>query len=150
VIETPTIHASAVLVGARALLIRGPAGSGKSRLAWALLQTGDTNTLPFSRLIADDRVHLMAMNGRLLVRPAASLAGMIEMRGLGIRRVPFEAVAVVGMVVDLSVSEGERLPIAPSSQAVIDGIALPRLAIPSEVDPWPMVLAMVGTHALPA
>ena len=36
--EAATIHASAVLVGAKAVLIRGPAGSGKSQLVWDLLQ----------------------------------------------------------------------------------------------------------------
>ena len=69
-----TVHASAVLVGPRAVLIRGPAGSGKSRLALALIQAGGT-ALPFTRLIGDDRVHLEATHGRLLVRPAETLAG---------------------------------------------------------------------------
>ena len=94
-----TIHASAVLIGPKAALIRGPAGSGKSRLVWDLLQPG---ALPFTRLVADDRAHVEARAGRLLVRPAPALAGMIEIRGLGIRRLPYEAVAAVGLVVDLA------------------------------------------------
>jgi HPr kinase/phosphorylase len=147
VIDSPTIHASAVLVGARAVLIRGPAGSGKSRLALALLQAGDANVLPFARLVADDRAQLTAAHGRLLVRPATSLAGMIEVRGLGIRRVPFEPLAVVGAVVDLSVSVAERLPDTPSSQATIEGVTLPRLAVAPGVDPLPSVLAMVRTES---
>ena len=90
--QSSTIHASAVLVGARAVLIRGPAGSGKSRLALALIQAGGTGALPFTRLVGDDRVHVEAAHGRLLVRPAETLAGLIEVRGLGIRQVPFERV----------------------------------------------------------
>ena len=66
----PTIHASAVLVGRRAVLIRGPSGSGKSRLALALLQAAQSGALPFARLVADDRALVEACNGRLLVRPA--------------------------------------------------------------------------------
>ena len=88
--ENPTIHASAILVGAKAVLISGPAGSGKSRLVWELLQAAVQGALSFARLVADDRVHVEACAGRLLVRPAPALAGMLEIRGLGIRRLPYE------------------------------------------------------------
>src|ERR1044071_4091796 len=100
--QSPSIHASAVLVGARAVLIQGPSGSGKSQLALALLEAARSGTLPFARLVADDRAEIAALHGRLLVRPAPALAGMIEVRGVGIRRVPYEAVAVVGLLVDLA------------------------------------------------
>jgi serine kinase of HPr protein (carbohydrate metabolism regulator) len=135
---SPTIHATAVLVGAKALLIRGEPGSGKSRLALRLIQT-----LPFARLIGDDRVHLEAQNGRLLVRPADSLAGMIEIRGIGIRNVPYEAVAAVGRVLDL-MSAAERLPEPDGQKAVISGVTLPRIALPAGGDPFPAVLAALG------
>src|SRR5262244_1518645 len=99
--EPPTIHASAVLVGAKAVLIRGPAGSGKSQLTWNLLMAAAQRVLPFARLVADDRVHVESGSGRLLVRPPQALAGLIEIYGLGIRRVDFEALATVGLIVDL-------------------------------------------------
>src|ERR1700719_3482526 len=108
----PSIHASAVLVGARAVLIRGPSGAGKSRLALALLRAAESGRPGFARLVSDDRSHLEAQHGRLLVRPAPELAGLIEVRGLGIRRLPYEPVAVVGLVVDLAASDAERLPSA--------------------------------------
>src|SRR6476469_6755115 len=98
--QSPTIHASAVLVGSRAVLIQGPSGSGKSRLALALLQGACGGAPSFTRLGADDRAHIEAHHGRLLVRPAAALAGLIEVRGLGIRRMLFEPLAVVGAVVE--------------------------------------------------
>jgi serine kinase of HPr protein (carbohydrate metabolism regulator) len=98
------------LVGARALLIRGPAGSGKSTLALRLLQAADANHLGFARLVGDDRVHLAPAHGRLLVRPAAALAGLLEIRGLGIRRLPFEPAAVAGGVLDLGEPAAPRLP----------------------------------------
>jgi HPr kinase/phosphorylase len=143
--DAPTVHAAAVLTGARAALIRGPAGAGKSRLALALLHAADTGLLQFARLVGDDRLHLEACHDRLLARPAASLAGLIEVRGLGIRRLAFEPVAVVGLVIDLAADDAERLPAAASRETVISGISLPRLAVASGIDPLPAVLALLGT-----
>ena len=140
-----TIHASAVLVGARAVLIEGLAGAGKSRLVLGLLQAADAGSLPFARLVADDRAHIEAMHGRLLVRPADELAGLLEVRGLGIRRLPFEPVAVVGLAVELGVPEAERLPQPQARETVIAGVRLPRLAVAPCVDPLPLVLAALQT-----
>jgi serine kinase of HPr protein (carbohydrate metabolism regulator) len=142
-----TVHASAVLVGARALLIRGPSAAGKSSLALSLLLAAQSGLLPFVRLVGDDRVHLEAHHGRLLVRPADALAGLIEVRGLGIRRVPHEPVAVVGMVVDLAASDAERMAPEPSTTTVC-GIELPRLAVADEADALNQVLALVGAKPL--
>ena len=141
----PTIHASAVLVGARAVLIRGPSGAGKSRLALALLQTAPSGQSVFARLVSDDRSHLEAHHGRLLVRPPANLAGLIEVRGLGIRRLPWEPVAVVGLVVDLAAPDGDRLPAPASRQATLEGIVLSRLAIAADVEPLRIVLAALSS-----
>jgi HPr kinase/phosphorylase len=141
----PTIHASAVLVGARAVLLRGPAGCGKSRLALALIDAAQSGRLAFARLVADDRVHVEARHGRLLVRPAESLAGLIEVRGLGIRRLPYEAVAVVGLVVDLGQSDGARLPAGSERTATVASVTLPRLAVASCADATAVLLAALGT-----
>jgi HPr kinase/phosphorylase len=147
VTTSPTIHASAVLVGARAVLIRGPSGSGKSRLALALIEAARSGTLPFARLVADDRAHLEAVNGRLLVRPPETLAGLVEVRGLGVRRLPYEPVAVVGWLVDLASPDAERLPPGALTDA-IDGVEVPRLAVaPGEV-PLPAVLATIWAEAV--
>ena len=140
----PTIHASAVLAGRHAVLIRGPAGSGKSRLALALIQAGGS-TLPFTRLVGDDRIHVEAMHGRLLVRPAAALAGLIEVRRVGIRRVPFETAAVVGLIVDLSAPDSERLPARKSAVAEVAGLVLPRLAVAPGEDPFPLLISALHT-----
>ncbi len=141
----PSIHASAVLAGARAVLIMGPAGSGKSRLALALLDGARQGLIPFARLIADDRAHVEAAHGRLLVRPAPTLAGLIEVRGLGIRRLPFEPLAVAGLAVELGRPDAERLPEPGQTQADIEGIALPRLAVAAGADALPLVLAWLQT-----
>jgi HPr kinase/phosphorylase len=142
---SPTVHASAVLVGARAVLIRGPAGAGKSRLALALIATAQTGALPFARLVADDRAHLQGVNGRLLVRPAERLAGLVEVRGVGLRRLPFEPLAVVGLVVDLAAADSERLPSPAVRTALVEGVSVPRLAVAPDADPLPRVLAMFRT-----
>ena len=138
---SPSIHASAVLIGARAVLIRGPAGSGKSRLALALLTAAKQGLLPFARLVADDRAHVEAAHGRLLVRPAPALAGLIEVRGLGIRRLPHEPLALVDLLADLGQPDAERLPEAASREAKIEGITLPRLAVAAGSNALPLVLA---------
>jgi HPr kinase/phosphorylase len=137
-----TVHASAVLVGARAVLIRGPAGSGKSRLAFDLISAaGSGGPLRFARLVADDRAEVEAAAGRLLVRPAPALAGLIEVRGLGLRRLPHEPVAVIGLVVDLDAADAQRLPAAEQARVTIDGIAIARVAVAPGELPLGQVIA---------
>jgi HPr kinase/phosphorylase len=144
-----TIHASAVLTGARAVLIRGPSGAGKSRLALDLIQAGRLGALRFVRLVGDDRIYVQAAGGRLLVRPADALAGLIEVRGLGILPLPYEPSAIVGLVVDLG-AEAERSPDATERQVDIEGVNLPRLAVAAGQEALPAVLTLLtcGTAAL--
>ncbi len=141
--DAATIHASAVLIGPNAVLIRGPANSGKSRLVWDLLQAAEAGALPFARLVGDDRVHVESQGGRLLVRPAAQLAGLLEIRGLGIRFLPYEGVATVGLVVDLAAEDATRLPERQAGKAVIEGVALPRLAVAPGLSALAMVLGFL-------
>ena len=143
--SAPTVHASAVLVGARAVLIRGPSGSGKSRLVLAMLDAAAGGRLRFARLVGDDRLHLQAAHGRLLVRPAPELAGLVELHGIGIRRLPYEPVAVVGSVVDLGAADAERLPGVDQHRAIVEGIVLPRLAVAAAVDPCRLLLGLLNT-----
>ena len=134
-----------MLVGARAVLIRGPSGSGKSKLALDLLQAAQAGLLPFARLVADDRAHVEATNGRLLVRPAKPLADLLEVRGLGIRQVEAEPVAVVGLVVDLAAEDAARLPQPEATETVIEGIRLPRLPVTAGQAALPLVLILLQT-----
>ena len=143
--RSPSIHACAVLVGAKAVLIRGPSGSGKSQLALALLQAAQAGRLPFARLVADDRAHVEAVNGRLLVQPASALKGLLELRGSGIRTLEAEPVAVIGCVVDLAAEDATRLPERHAQETVIAGIRLPRLAVASGQEALPRVLALLHT-----
>ncbi len=141
--DPATVHASAVLVGPRAVLIRGPSASGKSRLALELLEASRTGALRFARLVADDRVYLEAVGGRLLARPPDALAGLIEVRGVGLLRIMHEACAVIGLVVDFAALDAERLPKADQRTTEISGIQLPRLPVAKDAAALPAVLAVL-------
>jgi len=134
-----------VLVGARAALIRGPSGSGKSWLALELIAAARTGLLPFARLVGDDRVHLEVAGGRLLARSAEALAGLIEVRGTGPLRVPYEPSAVVGFVVDLAAADASRLPDDAERRTEVEGVWLPRLAVAFGGAALPGVLALINS-----
>jgi HPr kinase/phosphorylase len=141
-----SVHASAVLVGDHAVLIRGPSGSGKSRLAFDLIMAGRARQIPAAMLVGDDRVHLEVAQGRLMVRAVRELAGLIEVRGLGIRRCDFAEQAVVGLVVDLSAADAERMPAPDALFTAIDGVILPRIPVASGFQPFPVVAAALTTR----
>jgi HPr kinase/phosphorylase len=140
-----SVHASAVKIGDRAVLIRGPSGSGKSRLAFELITSGPSWRLPKAVLVGDDRVHLDTAGGELLVRPAPRLAGLIEIRGLGIRKIDFVREAVVGLIVDLAADDAERLPPDNALQISIFGVEIPRIPVAAGFSPLPLVVAALTT-----
>ena len=142
-----SVHASAVSVGNRAVLIRGPSGSGKSRLAFDLILAGRSGQIPPAVLVGDDRVHLEVKQGQILVRPAPELAGLIEVRGLGIRCCGFTGEAVVGLVVDLSAADAERLPAPETLLTRIHGVTLPRIPVHPNHAALPLVVAALTTTA---
>jgi HPr kinase/phosphorylase len=141
----PSVHASAVKVGARAVLIRGPSGAGKSRLAFDLILAGRTGLLPPAVLVGDDRVRLDTAGEELWVRAVPELAGLIEIRGLGIRRCDFVEKAPVGLVVDLAATDAERLPPLEALQIDIYGVKIPRIPVGEGFSPLPLVVAALTT-----
>ena len=100
-----SVHASAVCVGEQAILIRGASGTGKSCLTLDLILAGRTGVIAETLLIGDDRVRLDTRDGRLFAHAVPELEGMIEIRGLGIRRCAFVPEAAVALVVDLAVDD---------------------------------------------
>lgn len=140
-----SVHASAVKVGSLAVLIRGPSGSGKSRLAFDLIMAGRSGVVERAVLVGDDRVHLATVGHEIEVRPAPVLAGLIEIRGLGIRRCDFVEHATVGLVVDLDAADAERLPPAESLKTGILGVELPRVSVGRGYSPLPLVVAALTT-----
>lgn len=146
--DAPSIHASAVLVGEQAVLIRGPSGSGKSRLAFELILAGRSGQIPATVLVGDDRIHLEVRQGRLWARPALRLAGLIEIRGLGIRRCDYMSEAPIGCVVDLNATDGARLPTPESLITRLSALELPRIPVPTGFSALPLVIAALTTLPL--
>jgi HPr kinase/phosphorylase len=141
---TDTVHASAVRVGDRGVLIRGKSGAGKSSLLLALLSAREG-----AILIADDRVHLAAASGRVLAAVPAAIAGQMEIRGVGIVEKPHVSPAPIDLVVDLlPLAECPRLPDGDAARAVLAGIAVPRIFIAIGAhDGVPRVLAALARSA---
>ena len=115
----PTIHATAVAVRSRGVLLVGPPGCGKSDLALRLIDRGAT-------LIADDRVVVTRVGDRVLAAPPPVLAGRLEVRGVGIVDLPHAAGVRIALVVDLA-ARPERLP-EPATRDVA-GVAVPLVAV---------------------
>ena len=88
------VHATCVSLYGAGLIIRGPSGAGKSDLALRLIDRG-------ARLVADDRVDLLVSDNGVIARAPEILAGLLEVRGLGILRVPVLEATVVRLVVKL-------------------------------------------------
>jgi serine kinase of HPr protein (carbohydrate metabolism regulator) len=122
---TRNIHATAVLLGDRGILITGDSGSGKSTLALGLIrQFGLAGG--FARFVADDQVFLDARNGRLLARTPDTIAGLVEVHGLGPRAIGHEGVAAIDLVVRL-VAAPEALRFQEDRHVVVEGCSLPVL-----------------------
>lgn len=124
------LHAVAVLLGAKGVLLRGPSGSGKSTLAVALIDRFKTQG-DFAALVGDDRVLIEVCAGRLIARPHPAIAGMIEARGLGLVSIPHEKAGRLHAVIDIA-APGEtppRLPEESDKFAELAGIALPRFFV---------------------
>ena len=141
----PSVHASAVKVGSLAVLIRGPSGAGKSRLAFDLIMAGRAGLVESAVLVGDDRVQLATVGNEIEVRPVHVLAGLIQIRGLGIRRCDFVEHATVGLVVDLDADDAERLPPAESLKTTIFGVEIPRIPVGRGYSPLPLVVAALTT-----
>lgn len=104
-----TIHASTVAIDGRAVLLIGRSGAGKSDLALRLIDRG-------AALVSDDYTDLAVRDGRLLASAPAAIAGRIEVRGIGIVRLPHVAAAPVALAVRLD-GEVARLP-EPASATI--------------------------------
>ena len=92
------MHGSCVARDGAGVLIVGPSGAGKSDLALRLLNRGFV-------LVADDQVDIA--DG--FARAPDALAGMLEVRGLGIVRLPYVSGVVLKLVVALA-GQSERMP----------------------------------------
>lgn len=140
--KTRNLHASAVLLGEHAVLIRGPAGAGKTSLALALVAQAGRGQ--FARIIGDDRIMASVAHGRLVVRSSPALEGLVERRGLGLTPVPHETAGLVALVIDLDPVAPERLPGPEDLVTEIDGVTLPRLKLSRGAADCDLVLAALA------
>ncbi|MFN3845859.1 MAG: HPr kinase/phosphorylase [Paracoccaceae bacterium] len=97
------LHATTIAFDGKGILLTGASGSGKSSLALQLMAIG-------ASLVADDRTVLTKQEDMVVASSPATIAGLIEARGVGILRVDFQAQAAVSLVVDMDQIETDRLP----------------------------------------
>lgn len=132
--EEQTVHASTVAIDGRGVMILGDSGTGKSDLALRLIDRG-------AMLVSDDYTRLHSDGGRLVAAPPATIAGRIEVRGIGIVAMPYATRADVTLAVRLG-SEDERMP--DPACTTIAGVDLPLVTI----DPRPASAAIKVELAL--
>lgn len=114
-----SVHASCVAIDGRAVLIEGPSGSGKSDLALRLIDRG-------AQLLSDDYTELSAVDGRLIARAPNTIAGKMEVRGIGIVAMPSASPCPVALLVRAGTPE--RMP-EPMTCAMM-GITVPMIVLP--------------------
>ena len=114
------IHATTVAIDGRGVMLIGPSGSGKSDLALRLIDRG-------AQLVSDDYSEVRAAGGVLRATAPATIAGKIEVRGLGIVAMPYIPDIAVALVVRLGGTVA-RMP-EPGESIEIAGIAVPVVAL---------------------
>ena len=132
-LSTETVHASTVALEGRAVLITGPSGSGKSDLALRLLDRGFT-------LVSDDRTIVRRDGGRLIASAPPTIAGKLEVRGIGIVEVAAVGDVPVALLVELT-SDIERLPDDDRERPLL-GIGLPIVSIDAMAASAPAKVAL--------
>jgi serine kinase of HPr protein (carbohydrate metabolism regulator) len=132
-LSAETLHASTVATDGRAVVIMGPSGAGKSDLALRLLDRGFT-------LVSDDRTIIKRNGDRLVASAPASLAGKLEIRGIGIVEMETSGEVPVGLLVELT-SEIQRLPDENRERPVL-GVKIPLISIDAMTASAPSKVAL--------
>ena len=120
-------QASCVAIAGRAILIEGAPGSGKSSLALALIDRGAV-------LIGDDGVSLTARGGQLYASPPPNIAGLLEVRNLGLLQFPTVSDVRVALLVRLDAAAERFIEVAELTERAGSELPLIRLW-PSETAP---------------
>jgi serine kinase of HPr protein (carbohydrate metabolism regulator) len=119
-LSSESVHASTVALAGRAVLITGPSGSGKSDLALRLLERG------FS-LVSDDQTIVRRAGSRLIATAPPTIAGKLEIRGIGIVEMEAQAEASVALIVELT-GEFARLPDDGRERQLL-GVSVPLITV---------------------
>jgi len=130
---TETVHASTVATGGRAVLLSGPSGSGKSDLALRLIDRGFT-------LVSDDQTIVRREGDRLIAKAPPTIAGKLEVRGLGIVEMETVTNIPVALFVELT-SDIERLPDENRERSIL-GVELPLISIDARTASAPSKVAL--------
>ncbi len=112
------VHASVVAIEGKAVLLRGPSGSGKSDLALRLMDQG-------AKLVSDDYVELHTDNSHISATPPDTIRGLMEIRGVGLIKFPCLNKADLALALDLvPAAQIERLPVR-QNRLYVDGVSVP-------------------------
>ncbi len=101
-LSSDRLHATTVSIDGRAVMIEGVSGSGKSDLALRLIDRG-------AILVSDDQTLVVRAGKRLLARAPTTIAGRIEVRGIGILAMPHVDDVPVALLVRID-GAIERMP----------------------------------------
>jgi len=142
------VHGTCVAFGPHAALLRGSSGSGKSDLALRFLALAAEGEMA-PGLVADDQVLLEVKGDKLLASAPNTLAGKLEVRGLGIMAVPHVEQAQLALVVDLVASDTvPRMPPEPLPRTALLGISVPNLQLAPFEHSAPIKLKMALLSAV--
>ena len=119
-LSAESVHATSVALDGRAVLISGPSGSGKSDLALRLMDRG-------FKLVSDDQTLVRREGERLIASAPPTIAGKIEVRGIGIIQVESVSDVPVALLVELT-SDIQRLPDDRPERPIL-GLAIPIVSI---------------------
>jgi len=128
------LHATCLDIEGSGVLIEGPSGAGKSDLALRLIDQPGRGILAgmpqMARLVADDQVVIRRTASGLVASPPEKLSGLIEIRGLGILKIPYCPETILRLVVTLrKLDDIERMPEPTDLMGKILGTWLPRISL---------------------
>lgn len=120
-------HGTCLAIEGAGILIRGESGAGKSVLALQLIERAAIEGRP-AGLVGDDRIHVSRKGAGLLATGHPAIAGLIEVRGVGLCRIASVETVRLRLVVDL-VASAPRMPETGEERAELCGLLLPRLVL---------------------
>jgi serine kinase of HPr protein (carbohydrate metabolism regulator) len=132
-LSAETLHASTVASNGRAVVISGPSGSGKSDLALRMFDRG-------FGLVSDDQTILRRDGDRLIAAAPPTIAGKLEVRGIGIVDIDQVDDVPVALIVELT-SEIERMPYDDNARLIL-GVRVPVITIDAMTASAPSKVAL--------